>query len=67
MQQGTQNWVRLRGVKSILPLGTTMLYGLMKEGKLPKPVKIGRASFWDADEIRRAARELMTADGKVAA
>lgn len=48
--------IRLRGLKQIVPFGTTKVYALIK---LPPPIKIGRASFWDADEIQAAVDRLI--------
>ena len=55
-----RNLIRLRGLKKIVPFGTTKLYALIKDRKLPAPIKIGRASFWDADEIHAAVDRLIT-------
>jgi len=55
-----RNLIRLRGLKQIVPFGTTKLYALIKDRKLPQPIKIGRASFWDADEIHAAVDRLVT-------
>jgi predicted DNA-binding transcriptional regulator AlpA len=51
--------IRLRGLKQIVPFGTTKVYALIKDRKLPPPIKIGRASFWDADEIHAAVDRLI--------
>jgi prophage regulatory protein len=53
------NLVRLNGLREILPYQKSKLYELMQAGKLPKPIKLGRASFWDADEVRAAVGKLM--------
>ena len=34
-------------------IGRTMLYGLIKAGAFPAPVKVGRGSRWRSDEIDR--------------
>jgi predicted DNA-binding transcriptional regulator AlpA len=54
-----RNLIRLRGLKQIVPFGTTKVYALIKDRKLPPPIKIGRASFWDADEIHAAVDQLI--------
>lgn len=44
--------LKLNDVKQMLKVGTTFVYELIKQGKLPKPIKQGRASFWKASDIR---------------
>lgn len=50
---------RLPKAKEIVPVGTTQWYAWVKAGKLPKPIKIGRASFWDLDEVQEAVDRLI--------
>jgi prophage regulatory protein len=39
-------------------MGRTALYGLIKEGKFPRPVKVGAASAWIDTEISRWIEQL---------
>lgn len=45
--------LKLNDVKQILKVGTTFVYELIKRGKLPAPIKQGRASFWRASDIKK--------------
>lgn len=45
--------LKIEDVKERLRIGTTYLYELVKQGKLPKPIKQGRASFWRASDIKK--------------
>ena len=51
-------FIRLPEVKQVTGLGKTTLYGMIKEGGFPSPVKIGgRAVAWVAAEIDRWAED----------
>lgn len=45
--------LKLGEVKDCLRIGTTYVYELIKQGKLPQPLKQGRASFWRASDIKK--------------
>ncbi len=45
--------LKIEDVKERLQIGTTYLYELVKQGKLPKPVKQGRSSFWKYQDIKK--------------
>ena len=45
--------LKIEDVKERLQIGTTYLYELVKQGKLPRPVKQGRASFWKMQDIKK--------------
>lgn len=44
--------LKLSEVKDWLKIGTTYVYELIKQGKLPKPLKQGKASFWQVKDIK---------------
>ena len=44
--------IKLREVKEHLQIGTTYVYELIKQGKLPKPLKQGKASFWQVKDVK---------------
>lgn len=46
------------GNPPLLAVGNTRFYELIAEGKLPKPRKIGAASFWRAGDILAALEAL---------
>lgn len=39
-------------VLQFLNISNTALYSNIKRGKIPKPIKIGKVSGWDAQKIR---------------
>lgn len=43
--------LRLPQVKKLFPVCTTTIYKLIREGEFPRPVKIGRNSFWREKEV----------------
>ncbi len=45
--------LKIEDVKELLRIGTTYLYELVKQGKLPRPVKQGRSSFWKYQDIKK--------------
>ena len=51
--------LRKQGVLEKFPCGNTKFYELIKEGRLPQPIKIGRASFWDEAEVDAAIDRLI--------
>ena len=44
--------MRLPDLKPLTGMGRTMTYGEIKEGRFPKPIKIGRISAWSENEVR---------------
>ncbi len=46
----------------LLPLGKSAFYALIRDGRLPRPRKIGRRSVWLENDIL-AALEKLTAEG----
>ncbi|WP_123102639.1 helix-turn-helix transcriptional regulator [Acidithiobacillus sulfuriphilus] len=53
-QQQESKILRLPKVKETVGLGKSAIYAMIKEGKFPKPIKIGvRASGWLDTDIRR--------------
>ena len=47
--------------KEWLKISNTKLYQLVKDGKLPQPLKQGRCSFWKLGDIREYIEALPTA------
>ncbi len=45
-------FLRLEQVKQIVGLGRTMIYGLIKQGSFPAPIKLGiNASRWSEQAV----------------
>jgi len=51
--------LRKPAVLEKFPCGNTKFYELIKDGKLPSPIKVGRASFWDEAEVDEAINRLV--------
>ena len=49
---GTDRLIRLPTVLQTVQGGRTWWLDLVKAGKAPQPVKIGRATFWQASELQ---------------
>lgn len=43
--------LRLKDVQKLIPLCKASIYNLVKDGILPMPLKMGKASFWKYDDI----------------
>jgi len=43
--------LRYKQVKELVPMCKVTWYKLVKDGKIPKPLKIGRASYWKYADI----------------
>ena len=50
--------IRLPAVLKRVGMGRTAVYGLIKEGKFPRPVKVGTASAWIDVEITHWIEQL---------
>ena len=45
--------LRLKDVLKIIPVGRSTWYEGIKEGRFPKPIKLGRSSFWKLSDIQK--------------
>ena len=43
--------IRIPAVCELVPIQRAMIYKLIRQGKFPRPAKIGRASVWVRSEI----------------
>lgn len=50
--------IGLCGAPPLLACGRSRFYEMVREGKLPKPRKIGHASYWRAGDVLEAIRKL---------
>ena len=55
---GEPRLIRFAAVMQRVSMGRTAVYGLIKAGKFPRPVKVGAASAWIDVEITRWIEEL---------
>ncbi|BAI79786.1 transcriptional regulator [Deferribacter desulfuricans SSM1] len=45
--------LRLKDVLEIIPVGRSTWYEGIKKGIFPKPIKLGRSSFWKLSDIQK--------------
>ena len=48
----------------LIGVGRTRFFELVAEGKLPPPIKVGRATFWRAGDLIDALRQLAQGAGQ---
>ena len=60
-----QNY-RGRDVQKIFGIGQSTMYEYIKQGILPKPIKLGRTSIWIKSEIDEVIADRKAARGKAA-
>jgi predicted DNA-binding transcriptional regulator AlpA len=46
------------GTNGLIPISKTSWYAGIKTGIFPKPIKIGRTSLWEANEVHSAIERL---------
>ncbi|MHB1531201.1 helix-turn-helix transcriptional regulator [Acidithiobacillus sp.] len=46
-----QGLTREDGVRALLPVAHSTLWRMVQKGQFPKPIKIGRASFWKRTDV----------------
>lgn len=65
---GAQRPYRIRAKQAAahLSIAPSYFYALVADGHLPKPLKLGRMSFWDPGEIETAFDNYMAARQRVA-
>lgn len=49
--------LRLKHVLKLIPVCKATFWNGVKTGRFPQPVKLGRCTFWRADEIYRLIEE----------
>lgn len=50
-RESIARFYRLKDLIDVLRIKRTKIYSLVKEGSLPRPLKIGRASVWKAKDV----------------
>jgi predicted DNA-binding transcriptional regulator AlpA len=51
-------FVRLRTILAIIPIGKSSWWAGIKDGRFPKPIKLGpRTTVWRVEDIRRVIEE----------
>lgn len=59
--------LRLKKVLAKVPFSKSHLHVLMREGNFPKPIKIGRNSFWKESDVDQWIDEKIKEHEEVAA
>ncbi|MDY4296785.1 MULTISPECIES: AlpA family phage regulatory protein [unclassified Xanthomonas] len=50
----------LARVRAMTGMGTTFIYGEIKDGRFPKPIRVGRRSLWVLSEVQRWVAQQIT-------
>lgn len=59
MKEETIKYYRLEKILSdFLPISKSQFYEYIKLNLIPKPVKIGKISFWEHNSLMKALKEL---------
>jgi prophage regulatory protein len=62
MQSPSKQFLRLPGVRAVVPLSRSEIYRRMRAGQFPKQIKLGpRTAVWDADEIQKYVHDAISA------
>jgi predicted DNA-binding transcriptional regulator AlpA len=56
--QRTLRLPQIIGPNGLLPIARSTFYGLVADGKMPKPVKLGRISLWREKDLYEALAAL---------
>jgi predicted DNA-binding transcriptional regulator AlpA len=49
---------RKRNTPGLIPMGRTSFFDKVRTGEFPKPVKVGRSSFWRTSDIKELITKL---------
>lgn len=55
-QQTDKTWLRQKDIAKKKGLPKATMYDMIRDGKFPKPLKMGRMSFWDESEVDQAMK-----------
>ncbi len=58
--------VRVQQILSVLPVGRTTLFFMIKRGDFPPPLKLGRTCLWRASEVKKILQNLGREDDALA-
>ncbi len=51
--------MRIPQILKVMPVSKSKFWLMVQKGEFPKPVKIGRSSFWTIDQVQAYLRERM--------
>jgi len=49
--------MRIPEILKIMPVSKSKFWLMIQKGEFPKPIKIGRSSFWTLDQVQGYLRE----------
>ncbi|MCG3667479.1 AlpA family phage regulatory protein [Aliarcobacter butzleri] len=57
LNKDQEQLLKIKDIQKILPICTSKIYSLIAKNKFPKPIKIGRSSFWQLKTINDYMKE----------
>jgi prophage regulatory protein len=51
------NLIRIPQILKMLPISKSKFWLMVQKGEFPKPIKIGRSSFWTIEQVQTFIRE----------
>lgn len=49
--------MRIPQILEVMPVSKSKFWLMVQKGELPKPIKIGRSSFWTIDQVQAFLKE----------
>jgi prophage regulatory protein len=49
--------MRIPQILEVMPISKSKFWLMVQKGEFPKPIKIGRSSFWTIDQVQSFIRE----------
>ena len=49
--------MRIPQILEVMPISKSKFWLMVQKGEFPKPIKIGRSSFWTIDQVQTFIRE----------
>jgi len=51
--------IRIPQILKVMPVSKSKFWLMVQKGEFPKPIKIGRSSFWTIEQVQAYLRERM--------
>jgi prophage regulatory protein len=52
--------IRIPQILKIMPISESKFWLMVQKGEFPKPIKIGRSSFWTVEQVQKFIGERMS-------
>jgi prophage regulatory protein len=49
--------LRIPQILKVMPVSKSKFWLMVKKGEFPKPIKIGRSSFWTIEQVQKFLKE----------